>query len=297
MVLTCASSSRRSALSSRWRSFDPAAAAPRDPSSLSRSLSLSSPAAFSVKVTETISVTSASPVSMTRTMRWTSSVVLPVPAAASTMRVSSSAFEIRSRSFWSANLAHDSTRTHCMEVLGKSTNLATPATSGVRAVVQRTGNELQRQRHGPSSRQGASSAFSLFLRSNSSGLAAIPSIQRVSCETETECVTGGSLTCTCSCVPGPIWSTQPCFFMRLRPNTAASYSDSAVTSTAWLIPVGPAKLTVHAFGTMPAHHSTFALYSPFRLSSPFFGAGILSGDGHPQEWLNGGGERGAGREG
>ena len=51
----------------------------------SRSLSFSSPAAFSVNVTETISVTSARPVSITRTMRLTSSVVLPVPAAASTI--------------------------------------------------------------------------------------------------------------------------------------------------------------------------------------------------------------------
>ena len=60
-------------------------------SSRSRNRSLSSPAAFSVKVTATISPTLALPSAMMRTMRPTSAVVLPVPAAASTMSVVSRA--------------------------------------------------------------------------------------------------------------------------------------------------------------------------------------------------------------
>ena len=56
-------------------------------SSRSRSRSLSSPAAFSVNVTATMSRTSALPSAMMRTIRPTSAVVLPVPAAASTMSV------------------------------------------------------------------------------------------------------------------------------------------------------------------------------------------------------------------
>ena len=66
-------------------------------SSASRRRSFSSPAAFSVNVTATISVIVARPVASTRRMRFTSSVVLPVPAAASTTSVSSSSSAMASR--------------------------------------------------------------------------------------------------------------------------------------------------------------------------------------------------------
>ena len=74
----------------------PGADVDRARSSSSRNRSFSSPAAFSLKVTATIcSIARRRPVSMSRTTRLTSSVVLPVPAAASTMRVSSSASQMR----------------------------------------------------------------------------------------------------------------------------------------------------------------------------------------------------------
>src|SRR5678816_729231 len=101
MVLTCASSSDCSALLSRSRSGSRASV--RATSSASRSRSLSSPAAFSVKVTATMPCTSARPLARIRTIRFTSSVVLPVPAAASTTSVSSSAVAMVCRACWSAN--------------------------------------------------------------------------------------------------------------------------------------------------------------------------------------------------
>ena len=71
-------------------------------SSSSRSRSFSSPAAFSVKVTATICCIAAVPVRITLTMRPTSAVVLPVPAAASTMYEWSRSLAICSRSTASA---------------------------------------------------------------------------------------------------------------------------------------------------------------------------------------------------
>ena len=63
-------------------------------SSSRRRRSFSSPAAFSVNVTATSRSIVVRPVASTRRMRLTSSVVLPVPAAASTTSVSSSACSI-----------------------------------------------------------------------------------------------------------------------------------------------------------------------------------------------------------
>ena len=74
-----------------------ALASVRARSSRSRSRSFSSPAAFSVNVTATISPTSARPSASIVTIRPTSSVVLPVPAAASTISVSSRLVAIASR--------------------------------------------------------------------------------------------------------------------------------------------------------------------------------------------------------
>ena len=84
------------------RLFEPVAdrgsvAFARARSSSSRSRSFSSPAAFSVNVTATISTIVARPVASTRRMRFTSSVVLPVPAAASTISVSSRSLAIAAR--------------------------------------------------------------------------------------------------------------------------------------------------------------------------------------------------------
>ena len=62
-----------------------------------RSRSFSSPAAFSVKVTATIRSSSARPPASAATIRLTSAVVLPVPAAASTISVVSRSLRIRSR--------------------------------------------------------------------------------------------------------------------------------------------------------------------------------------------------------
>src|SRR5215207_2333155 len=108
MVETCASSSRARASSRRTDEAgceDPSdgigpsdAISPRAFSSSVRMRSFSSPAAFSVNVTATMSLIFARPVATSRTMRATSSVVLPVPAAASTTRVSSRALRIKSRS-------------------------------------------------------------------------------------------------------------------------------------------------------------------------------------------------------
>ena len=75
----------------------PCPGACRARSSPSRRRSFSSPAAFSVNVTARISPTSAAPVASTLTMRVTSSDVFPVPAAASTRRLSSSDDRMRSR--------------------------------------------------------------------------------------------------------------------------------------------------------------------------------------------------------
>ncbi len=72
----------------------PASSSARAFSSSCRSRSFSSPAAFSVKVTATSPPISQRPVASTRTIRLTSAVVLPVPAAASTTSVSSSADSI-----------------------------------------------------------------------------------------------------------------------------------------------------------------------------------------------------------
>ena len=91
MVLTCASSRPVSARLSRVRVSESGAAALRARSSRARSRSFSSPAAFSVNVTATICPTVARPSARIVTIRPTSSVVFPVPAAASTIRVSSSA--------------------------------------------------------------------------------------------------------------------------------------------------------------------------------------------------------------
>ena len=66
-------------------------------SSSCRRRSFSSPAAFSVNVTATRFPTPAFPVASTRTIRRTSSVVLPVPAAASTTNVESRSLAIASR--------------------------------------------------------------------------------------------------------------------------------------------------------------------------------------------------------
>ena len=96
MVLTCASSRFCTASSSRAATSGDVVSR-RSISSRSRSRSFSSPAAFSVNVTATISRTLARPSARTRTIRFTSSVVLPVPAAASTTSVSSSASRMRRR--------------------------------------------------------------------------------------------------------------------------------------------------------------------------------------------------------
>lgn len=56
----------------------------------------------------------------------------------------------------------------------------------------------------------------------------------------------GSLTSTWTWVPGANWLVQPSLRRMLRPTAAASYSDSALTSTECRTPVGPTKLTVHA---------------------------------------------------
>ena len=77
------------------RSSAPASVRAR--SSRSRNRSLSSPAAFSVNVTATILSTSVRPSARMRTIRPTSSVVLPVPAAASTTSVSSRCWRSVSR--------------------------------------------------------------------------------------------------------------------------------------------------------------------------------------------------------
>ncbi len=100
MVLMCASSSRVSAASSRRRaslSATRCSTAVRSRSRRSRSRSFNSPAAFSVKVTATILSTVVRPSARIRTIRPTSSVVLPVPAAASTTSVSSRAVAISAR--------------------------------------------------------------------------------------------------------------------------------------------------------------------------------------------------------
>ena len=90
MVLMCASSKSCTASSSSALAADFGAAFARDRSSSSRRRSFSSPAAFSLNVTATISPIAARLFSISATMRPTSSVVLPVPAAASTMSVVSS---------------------------------------------------------------------------------------------------------------------------------------------------------------------------------------------------------------
>ena len=74
-------------------------------SSRCRRRSFNSPAAFSVNVTATISRTLARPSASTRTIRFTSSVVLPVPAAASTTSVSSSASRMSRRASSSVSCA------------------------------------------------------------------------------------------------------------------------------------------------------------------------------------------------
>ena len=113
MVLTCASSSVSSARSSRARVVSSRASA-RARSSASRSRSFSSPAAFSVKVTATISSIVARPVARTRRMRFTSSVVLPVPAAASTTSVVSRSSAIARR----ASASEGNARTRLIACLG-----------------------------------------------------------------------------------------------------------------------------------------------------------------------------------
>ena len=90
MVLTCASSSLERRIEPARRSSSLAAAA-RARSSRSRSRSFSSPAAFSVNVTATICRPRRAPPRGCATIRPTSSVVFPVPAAASTTSVSSRA--------------------------------------------------------------------------------------------------------------------------------------------------------------------------------------------------------------
>ncbi len=102
MVLTCASSSDCNASFSAPRSVSDAAWV-RATSSASRSRSFNSPAAFSVNVTATIPFTSARLLARMRTMRFTSSVVLPVPAAASTTSVSSRAVAMACRAELSAS--------------------------------------------------------------------------------------------------------------------------------------------------------------------------------------------------
>jgi hypothetical protein len=62
-----------------------------------RSRNFSSPAALLVKVTATILSMVVSPVASTRTMRRTSSEVLPVPAEASTIRLSANDSRMRAR--------------------------------------------------------------------------------------------------------------------------------------------------------------------------------------------------------
>jgi len=101
MVLTWASSSDWSASLSASRSATGASV--RATSSASRSRNFSSPAAFSVNVTATIPSTFARPVARIRTIRFTSSVVFPVPAAASTTRVWSRARAIAARASRSCN--------------------------------------------------------------------------------------------------------------------------------------------------------------------------------------------------
>src|SRR5712691_9114411 len=104
MVLTWASSSVSSASSSAAQTARSVAFA-RSRSSSSRSLSFSSPAAFSVNVTATISFIVARPVARICRIRAISSVVLPVPAAASTISVSSRSFEIACRASVSTSVS------------------------------------------------------------------------------------------------------------------------------------------------------------------------------------------------
>src|SRR5262245_5977065 len=98
-IVLIRASSRRAMDSSRFlRRCAPAATSRRASSSWPRSLSFSSPAARSVKVTATTVSTCPRPSARTLTRRAISSVVLPVPAAASTTSDSSSEARIRSRS-------------------------------------------------------------------------------------------------------------------------------------------------------------------------------------------------------
>ena len=95
-MVPMAASSRRSSASSRCARSWGSAQAARALSSSSRSRISSSPAALWVKVTATIWCTGV-PVANTRTMRRISSEVLPVPAEASTIRLSPRELRMRSR--------------------------------------------------------------------------------------------------------------------------------------------------------------------------------------------------------
>jgi hypothetical protein len=104
--------------------------------------------------------------------------------------------------------------------------------------------------------------LTLFRLSTSSGLTATPLHQRKICITERQCIVGASRTCTSSCVPEAILSTHPSCRSRERPVAAASYSDSAVTSTECRTPAGPTKLTVQARrATSKDLNTTFAFSS------------------------------------
>src|SRR4029453_5128875 len=75
-------------------------------SSSARRRSLRSPAAFSVKVTATIWSTRALPPASMAMIRRTSSLVLPVPAAASTIRLTSSWLHMAARASSSVIVVH-----------------------------------------------------------------------------------------------------------------------------------------------------------------------------------------------
>src|SRR5208282_6344664 len=107
-----ASSSCLSAWSKRARAWLKGSTRWRARSISPRSRNLSSPAAFSVNVTATIRASSPRPDPITDTIRFTSAVVLPVPAAASITSVTPRSSRIRSRTAWSDMLLSGTALAH-----------------------------------------------------------------------------------------------------------------------------------------------------------------------------------------
>jgi hypothetical protein len=102
-------------------------------------------------------------------------------------------------------------------------------------------------------------------RTRSMGLGVAPCSQLSICRTVTECFTTGSRTSTVKRVAIPIASVQPSRLNAERAIAAASYRESAETSTAWTLPRLSMNETWQLL-TIWMEDTCFAILSPLALS-------------------------------